>query len=167
MLKTVERLFEARFETWSENSPKSQGFDAYCRIAMFFSCTMRFHLRKNLQHGKTFKRGASCGSHDFLGSARGWGLTLRWFFDWNLVDSLRFLEVMHVTHIEQAPTSDLFFGCFLVQPLNGSIFVPKENGCTFKQNLSNVLWWSGPNYCGLAWLEDYFEDISFLQSMDK
>lgn len=64
---------------------------------------------------------------------------------------------MHVTHIEQAPTSDLFF-------------VPKENGkiesetcgeCKFK-DLWDVLRWSGPNDFGLAWLEDFWRYL-FLQ----
>ena len=65
MFRKVEGLFEARLKRDLKTVPSRKGL---------MSLHYVFFLHDAFS---PFKRGASCGSHDFLGSARGWGLTLR------------------------------------------------------------------------------------------
>ena len=150
MFRTVEGLFEARFETWSENSSRT----GLMRIAPWcFSCTMRFHLQTS-SPWKTFKRGASCGSHDFLGSARGWGTYLTVIL-W--LKSGRFTAIFGGDachpHRTGAHIGSLFGCCLVVPKENGKVESETCRECKFKEISSDNLRWSGPNYCGFV--EDF------------
>lgn len=139
MFKTVERLFEARLK---------HGFAPWC-----FSCTMRFHLRTNLHHKKLSNEVLLVGLMTFWVQREAGELPC----GDSLIESFTSIFGGDACHPHRTGAHiGSFFRCFLVQPLNGSIFAPKENGCKFKHILSDVLWWSGPNYCGLAWLEDFW-----------
>ena len=147
--------------------PSRTGLMRIAVLPCVVSCTMRFHLRKTLQHGKTFKRGASCGSHDFLGSARGWGLTLRWFFDWKLhCDFWRWC--MSPTSNRRPHRIFFFLVVFWFSLWMAVFFVPKENG---KVESRNVIRCSKmmveAQYFSLAWLVEVSLDCHPLQPTES
>lgn len=129
------------------------------RIAPWcFSCTMRFHLQ-NSSPRKNFQTRCFLWVSWLFGFSERLGTYLTVIL-W-LKSSLRFLEVMHVTHIEQAPpTSDLFL-------------FPKKMARSSQKHVENVnlktyemfLDDQGRMTLTLLGLKT-FEYISFLQSMD-
>ena len=60
---------------------------------------------------------------------------------------------MHVTHIEQALFGSFFCRCLVVPKENGKVESETCRECKFKEISSDVLRWSGPNYCGFV--EDF------------